>query len=534
MTKPFPWILQGYIFREMGKVFLLTAVAMTGVIGLGGGLVKMVGLGDMTPGQLLRLMALVLPVAAALTLPIAALFSAAATYGRLSADNEFVACRASGINIHVLFLPTVLLSLLSATITFVFINFLIPGMVLNLNEFVAADVGAMIQQRLNRPRGITLGGRFRIHADASAVDVSDPNRVVLRKVAFVEVDDDEWVRFGTAREVNLKFDRNDTRLRVSGWMTGLSFYDRKAARFFDVEEQAIPPNELPTVVPLEIKFLNLRQLLHHWRHPNSWREVQDAMARLREAASRRLIYDALLQRWLQGDGLTFETDQGRWTIRSSQPPMRIPRDGGIQVSAPTIEEHRRGRRRSITADRAVVELAREGAVTEPGIMIEAYDAHIIAEGTSIDRGRETIGPIMMPAALMHLATQLSEEDLMLVHPGDIESGPLAERRVRADEARGETVRRIVATISERFAFSASVFVLVILGAALGIIFRGAHVVMAFGISFVPSLLVIILIVMGKQMAHNAPTHVAGLLVMWGGIAMVMGLDVWTLLRVLRR
>ena len=110
----FPWTLQRYIFREMGKTFLLTVVALTAVLGLGGGVLNMIKLGEATPGQLLRLMGLVVPIAVALTLPIAALFSAAATYGRLSADNEFVACRSSGINMHTLFLPTVVLSVVSA------------------------------------------------------------------------------------------------------------------------------------------------------------------------------------------------------------------------------------------------------------------------------------------------------------------------------------------------------------------------------------------------------------------------------------
>ena len=73
-----------------------------------------------------------------------------------------------------------------------------------------------------------------------------------------------------------------------------------------------------------------------------------------------------------------------------------------------------------------------------------------------------------------------------------------------------------------------------MGAALGIIFRGSHVTMAFGISFVPMLFVIVMIVMGRQMAHNAATYGIGLALMWGGIAVVAGLDVWTLTRVLRR
>ncbi|MCH9002351.1 MAG: LptF/LptG family permease, partial [Planctomycetes bacterium] len=79
----FPWTLQRYIFREMGRTFLLTAITLTCVLGLGGGVMNMIKLGDVTTGQLFRLMCLVVPIAAALTLPIAALFSAGATYGRL-------------------------------------------------------------------------------------------------------------------------------------------------------------------------------------------------------------------------------------------------------------------------------------------------------------------------------------------------------------------------------------------------------------------------------------------------------------------
>ena len=86
----------------------------------------------------------------------------------------------------------------------------------------------------------------------------------------------------------------------------------------------------------------------------------------------------------------------------------------------------------------------------------------------------------------------------------------------------------------RLAFSVSVFVLVILAAALGIIFRGAHVLTAFGIAFVPALFVIVTIVAGRQMAEKAGTTTAGLLLLWSGIAVVGGVDAWVLLKVLRR
>jgi len=530
----FPWILQRYILREMGKVFLLTAIAMTGVIGLGGGVLKVIKLGEMTPGQLAWLMALLLPVAAALTLPIAALFSASATYGRFSADNEFVACRSSGIDMRLLFLPTLALSLASATVTFLFISFLIPGMVRNLNEFVGTDVGAMIQQRLKRPKGITLGGRYRITADNAVMDPSDRNGVVLQRVSFVEVDDQEWVRFGSAHEISLRFDRLDDRLRVWGWMNGLSYYDRRDERFGDIARQDIPPNELPTLVPLEIKFLNLWQLLHFWRNPDDWREVRAETDRLRLALGRRALYEDLFTAWNDADGWVLDDGHVRLAIRSPSKPLRIPRDGGIELVSPTIEEVANGRSRTVRADRAVLELSRGDSLEESVIQIEAYGARVSAEGTSAGRAKLSLVPAAPPQALIDSVARLSTAELMNPAPDASDQDPLAKRRAQAAGVRGEVVRKIAATICERFAYSASVFVLVILGAALGVVFRGAQVVTAFGISFLPALLVIVLIVMGKQMAQNAPTHVGGLTVMWGGIVFIAALDVWFLTKVVRR
>jgi hypothetical protein len=57
---------------------------------------------------------------------------------------------------------------------------------------------------------------------------------------------------------------------------------------------------------------------------------------------------------------------------------------------------------------------------------------------------------------------------------------------------------------------------------------------AFGISFIPSLVVILSIVAGKQMAQNAGTYLGGLAMMWAGLGVVIVLDWLTLTRWLRR
>jgi lipopolysaccharide export LptBFGC system permease protein LptF len=528
----FPWTLQRYIFREMGKAFLLAAVALAGVVGLGGGILNMIKLGEATPDQLFRLMALLLPLSIALTLPIAALFSAAATYGRLSGDNEFVACRSSGINIHVLFLPCVVLSLLSAGVSFAFTNFVIPGMVRNLNEFIGADVGTLIRQRLDRPRGLTLGGRYRIHADECVTDPVDPGRLTLRGIAFVEVEGDQWVRFGTARELRVGIDRNEADFQVSGALAGMSYYDRKADQFVEVDQQTIASSRLPTPVPQKIKYLNLQELLHYLSYPGNWHEVREEVKALRQAAGKLIVYDALWEDWSADKALTLADGRTTVSIKAASGGI-IPRGGGIELTDATIEERRQSGRRTSDAQRAVLEVTRGETIADSGLKIELYDVRLTDGRVSVQKPRETLALMGIDPELIARVERISEDDLLSSSKATA-NDPLVERRTKAREKWGSTCRQIVGSIHERLAFSISVLVLVILGAALGIILRGSHVITAFGISFVPTLFVIITIVMGKQMANNATTYGLGIWVIWSGILLVAVLDVWTLTRVLRR
>ncbi|MCH8146845.1 MAG: LptF/LptG family permease [Planctomycetes bacterium] len=529
----FPWTLQRYIFREMGRTFLLTAITLTGVLGLGGGVLNMIKLGDVTTGQLVRLMCLVVPIAAALTLPIAALFSAAATYGRLSADNEFVACRSSGINMHLLFLPTVVLSLLSAIVTFALINFVIPRMVRNLNEFVGADVGTLIQRRLSRPRGLTLNSKFRIHAERSEVDPENANRIILHRVSFIKTAGEEWAVVGAAQQVQLDFERRGQGYRAAATLYDVTAFDREKGQFFQQGIQTLFSDQIPLSVPEEIKFLTLGGLFYFRGRPTEWREVQTAMNDLRMVVGRRLIYDDLWDEW-RPDEAQILTDEGvRYEFRSKS-HARIAGDGGIELfDVQATETGRRGERR-YRAARGLMEVKRGSHIDECRIEVELFDVEVGESARKVMRARKKLNGVPLRKEQIDRIESLSHADLTRIAGEDEIGGPLRMADRRVDEAIAETGRRIAATISERFAFSVSVFVLVILGAALGIIFRGTDTVTAFGVSFVPSLLVIITIVMGKQMAYNATTPVLGLLVMWSGIALVAALDAWTLTRVLRR
>ncbi|RME38297.1 MAG: LptF/LptG family permease, partial [Planctomycetota bacterium] len=459
-------------------------------------------------------------------------FAAAATYGRLSADNEFVACRSSGINLHVLFLPTVLLSLLAGGTCFLLINYAIPGLVRNLNEFVEADLGTWVQRKLDRPRGISLGRRYRIHADDSLIDPDHPERIVLDGVTFVESDGDEWVRFGTAQRIDLSVEKQNQRLRIGGVMQGITYYDRRRKEFFDAKTQRIGPNELPALVPLRVKYLTLNELLYYLVRPTEWHEVRAELERLRRGVGAWMIYDELERQWREGHRIVLADARGTYTFAAPR-AARDPVEGELILYDADITVRIDDRTRSRAAGEVVFRLARGTPDDRPALQADLQDVRLFEGTVQIEKQRDTIGPIFVEPSLTEAIRAMGEQEL-LERAGALPGRPLARQTARLIEVEAQTVRHMRGDLCERLAFSSSVFVLVILAAVLGILFRGAHVMTAFGVSFVPLLVVILAIVMGKQLSYNAGTHAIGLAIIWSGLVLVAAVDGWTLTRALRR
>lgn len=530
-----PRTLWWYIAKEMGKVFLLTSAGMTVVLGLGGGVFNIVEIGEATTSQLIRILMLMIPMMAALTLPIAALYSATATYGRLSADNEFVACRSSGINIHSLFMPAALLSLLSALVTFVFINFVVPGMFKNLAAVVTPDLGRFLVQRISRPKGLPVGDGVRIKADRARVDASNPNRVVVERVALGNLRDDEWVFYGTSREVIIQFTEENGRPELSAVAHDVRGYDRGA--YFEFSESNLG-TQLPEqlLLDLKLKFLDLFELIQYWRAPGTWRESVAELEKLRQAIGGTEILDAVWVDWREDGVVVFDDGKVRYEVRSQAEGGRSPRDGMIEIADATVHEHRPSTQdsRVVRAERVRIEFDRADSLEEAALILEAHGASFSDGVRTVHKDVERMGPLPMPADVVERVSAMSADALLAAPAAKGEPAVVGEHRDRAIAVRDEVRREIAGIIHERITYSVSVLGLVLLGAALGIVFRGAHMVTAFGISFVPLLFVIIAIVAGKQLANNAGSHAAGLLVMWSGIGVVGLLDVWALGKLVRR
>jgi lipopolysaccharide export system permease protein len=109
-----PTIIRRYVFKEiLGPVFLGLMIYV--LVFLMNALFELAELAikkDMPIAVVLRLLVYLLPRVLEMTLPMAALLGILIGVGRLSADSEIVALRASGVSYRRVFMPVFVLALI--------------------------------------------------------------------------------------------------------------------------------------------------------------------------------------------------------------------------------------------------------------------------------------------------------------------------------------------------------------------------------------------------------------------------------------
>jgi hypothetical protein len=111
-------------------------------------------------------------------------------------------------------------------------------------------------------------------------------------------------------------------------------------------------------------------------------------------------------------------------------------------------------------------------------------------------------------------------------PEAFTENPILQGRVAAlkRERSGKILGEILAEMNLRLAFGVSCVLLVALGAALGVVFRGGQMIAAFTLSVLPAAAMLVLIFMGKKMISNPKSSdEVGLCMIWGSLlAMLLG------------
>src|SRR5438552_9559254 len=137
------------ILKELFKVFLVSLVAITGLLLLAGLFTEATQRG-LEPSQILAIIPLLIPSTLPYTLPATTLFATCVVYGRLSADNEILAIKAAGINILHVVAPGVFLGVLMSSGTMAMYYRLIPITHAMLRSMFLNDVEESLYAVLDR------------------------------------------------------------------------------------------------------------------------------------------------------------------------------------------------------------------------------------------------------------------------------------------------------------------------------------------------------------------------------------------------
>ena len=155
-----------YIFRDLVKVFVLTAVSLAGILSFAGLLRPLTerGLGA---EQAVAILFWLMPAMLAYSLPVAALFATTFVYGRLSADNEATATKAAGMPASPmgLLLPSTVLAALLGVIALAALSFLVPAANLQVEQTVWSNLAQLASNTINRT------SRIKIITDQGGVQI---------------------------------------------------------------------------------------------------------------------------------------------------------------------------------------------------------------------------------------------------------------------------------------------------------------------------------------------------------------------------
>jgi len=464
--------IASFLTKELWKVTLLAMVAFTLVMTVFA-IIEPLRKEGLSSDQVVALFAYTLPAMVSLTLPIAALFSATIVYGRFSQDNEMLACRASGISTLAVLAPGLVLGLAVTALSIALSNFVAPKMLALGEGAVKSNVMTIVAHRLRRQ------GSRNIYQETSHPLDSKP-------IPSITSEEPSWYTWEKLRRV-LKHPEQNPEIR---------------RRMIEIQ-RAMKHDILARDIAGAINVGQAYDKLHYGD------ESYEIRARGAEVDHRQEV------KLLSGYDERGEFHPVEVRVRGPVPQV-ITADGGAV-----------GMKWSDWWDRSAGSIKLYGNVTVrmPGA----------GGGEPQRRSEWEVGQLTIPPEIQDQANEITLEQIYQAESTTLNSGIRTLVRFLKNKRVPQLMNKIKAEMHGRVAYGASCLLMVALGAALGLIFRGGQIMSAFTISVVPSAVVIVMMLMGKQLLRNpGVSEVWGLLAIWAGVLALLTANGVIYLRLARR
>lgn len=527
-----------YIFKDLLKIFLMTSGALAGIMSFGG-LLRPLTQQGLEMSQVTQLLTYFSPAMTAYSLPIAALFAATVVYGRLSADNEITACRASGISHMAVALPALALGLIVALASLLLLSFVVPNSTLKVEKVIYSNIAKLISNRIDRTHQIKFGATT-VFAQSAYVPKLTPEEIARGEqqvvlvgptiVNYERTKKNDWyykipLEFYTASRATIFISRgkdgSDDSLELTIALKNGAKFPRELRGGLTAAVAAthFGPLELSSPVKENTKFMDLWQLKHLYQNLHESRTINRLQQEFIDTYQRVNFAWVSRDKLNNDQKLSFETLDGvRYDLEAGDLPawerasdvMVGVRPEDVDKSGRTIRVRGPDEERTVRLWRIV-----DGNVDT---VIEAFDARVRARPRrDLDRLDITIelNDAMLPTEEGPIARGVVTQIFSAPIPRELrrlEKLPLAWFVSEQAKPFGYQIplRRallilandIISEMNARASFAVSCLILVMVGCALGMMFRSGNFLTAFAISFIPAILSITLIIAGQKVAGN--------------------------------
>jgi lipopolysaccharide export LptBFGC system permease protein LptF len=573
MSKTLFW----YLFRDLIRIFLVASGTLAGIMSFGG-LLRPLTENGLDAGQVGKLLTYLTPAMMAYSLPAAALFATTVTYGRLAADNELTACRAAGMSYTAIGLPAVVLGLLVAIFSLLLLCFLVPTYSLKAEKVIFSNMGQVVVNKIRRDHQIrfSFDKPTTVYAEDATMPPPDPAHpadqiVQLRGPTVVNsdaVEKDSDLRvpkdFFTAESATLVIHPSDNgQVRIDIELKGGAKFPRQfgGAERNQVGVESVRPAPMfqPSPIKANVKFMDAPSLMRLAGDPSESDRVVAVVDDLRRqdeerAYLRRLAADPTGTMYIRTGGSLPQT----YILSAGGPPPVIK--SGKREDELTISSEPKKRQVGLTViqgeqttrtAQAATAIVRAHAVDDDenkliSVSIELHDVTMRTSDLGLNAAPAEIPDwgATLDVAMDEGILQLRESRTLAAYAADSELNPDDANHLRREQIIVNNDAR--AELQGRASFSVSCLILVLVGCALGMMFKSGNFLTAFAVSFAPALLCIALVVAGEQTANHIPVRVGinfiehnrplqlGVGLIWSGNAIVLVLAGSLVARLRRR